>query len=294
MTFSIAVTRPLRRLSRGIAALGHAQYAEPIGIGFPREMQRLGEQLDWLRRRLAQLESDKDRFLRHVSHELKTPLATLHEGAELLGEGALGPLTERQMEVTGIMSEAAGELAELISNLLAYAEWRDERRQQDADWFELQPLVDEVLSTHMLSFTRHEVSAELDLKTPRLFGNRSQLRAALANLIANAIRYAPAGTSVIVRAGIEGDACEISVQDSGRGVPEDEKHKIFEPFVRGAHDEQTSVRGTGIGLSIVKEAALAHGGSVVVDDAQPGARFRMRWPIPGKPPRRRGEARAHA
>lgn len=294
MSLSFAVTRPLSRLSRGIAALGHAHYAEPIAIGFPREMQRLGEQLDWLRRRLAQLEADKDRFLRHVSHELKTPLATLHEGAELLSEGALGPLTERQMEVTDIMSEAAAELAALISNLLAYAEWRGERQQKEAAWFELQPLVEEVLASHAFSFDRHEVSAELDLRTSRLFGNRSQLRAALANLIANAIRYSPAGSSVIVRAGIEDGACEISVQDSGRGVPEDEKERIFEPFVRGARDEATNVRGTGIGLSIVKEAAMAHGGSVVVDDAQPGARFRLRWPIPAAGKSRRKEARVDA
>ena len=151
-----------------------------------------------------------------------------------------------------------------------------------------------MLQLHALSFDRHEVSAELDLRTPRLFGNRSQLRAALANLVANAIRYAPAGSSVVVRASIEGGACEISVQDSGRGVPEDEKQKIFEPFVRGARDEATNVRGTGIGLSIVKEAALAHGGSVVVDDAQPGARFRIRWPIPAAWRPRRTDARADA
>jgi two-component system sensor histidine kinase GlrK len=285
MSLSFAVTRPLHRLSRGIAALGHAQYAEPIAIGYPREMQRLGEQLDWLRRRLAQLEADKDRFLRHVSHELKTPLATLHEGAELFREGSLGPLTEQQMEVAEIMAEASNELSTLIANLLAYAEWRGERRQQDAVWFELQPLVEEVLASHTLSFARHEVSAELDLQTPRLFGNRSQLRAALANLIANAIRYAPAGTPVIVRAGIDDGACELSVQDSGRGVPEHEKQRIFEPFVRGERDEATNVRGTGIGLSIVKEAALAHGGSVEVDDARPGARFRMRWPVPQSLPK---------
>jgi two-component system sensor histidine kinase GlrK len=277
--FSVAVMRPLKKMSGGIMALGHAQYSKPIEIGFPREMQRLGEQLDWLRRRLAQLEADKDRFLRHVSHELKTPLATLYEGAELLREGSLGPLTDRQREVSEIMSEAAGELRGLISNLLTYAEWREERRQGETGWFDTKPLVEEVLAAHTLSFVRRDLEAELDLKAPRLFGQRAQLRAALGNLVANAVKYAPPGSAVVVHADIDDGCCQLSVQDSGKGVPEDEKHKIFEPFVRGAHDEATGVRGTGIGLSIVKEAALAHGGTVDVDDAAPGARFCMRWPI---------------
>jgi two-component system sensor histidine kinase GlrK len=277
--FSVAVMRPLKRVSAGISALGHAEYSQPIVIGFPREMQRLGERLDWLRLRLAQLEADKDRFLRHVSHELKTPLAALAEGAELLREESLGPLTERQSEVAEIMAEAAAELSAQISNLLSYAEWRDERRQEEARWFDARSLVDEVVGAQALSLSRRSLSAELDIRTPRLFGHRSQLRAALGNLVANAVKYAPEGSAVVVHADAGDGCCELWVQDSGRGVPDHEKTRIFEPFVRGAADEISGFRGTGIGLSIVREAAVAHGGTVSVDDARPGARFHMRWPL---------------
>src|SRR3546814_20076917 len=87
-------------------------------------MRRLGEQLDWLRRRLAQLEDDKDQFLRQVSHELKTPLASLREGAELLRAGSLGALTPRQPAVAGILAESTHEAAPLISHLPAFSDWR--------------------------------------------------------------------------------------------------------------------------------------------------------------------------
>ncbi len=277
--FSVAVMRPLKRVSAGISALGHAEYSKPIEVGFPREMQRLGERLDWLRRRLAQLESDKDQFLRHVSHELKTPLSTLYEGSELFREGSLGQLTERQQEVAEIMAEASAELSAQISNLLSYAEWRDERRQGDPAWFEARPLIEEVLANHTLSLSRRQIAAELDIRAPRLFGHRSQLRAALGNLVANAVKYAPEGSAVVVHTDVRGGCCELWVQDSGRGVPDHEKNSIFEPFVRGAAEEASGFRGTGIGLSIVREAALAHGGTVGVDDAKPGARFRLRWPV---------------
>src|SRR3546814_10839037 len=124
-------------------------------------MRRLGEQLDWLRRRLAQLEDDKDQFLWQVSHELKTPLASLREGAELLREGSLGALTPRQHEVAGILAESTIELEALISNLLAYAEWPSERKHAQRGWFDPRPLLDEVLSQHVLPMRSDEHTSEL-------------------------------------------------------------------------------------------------------------------------------------
>ncbi len=280
LAFSAAVTRPLRKLGAGIADLGNGRYGQPVAIRFPVEMQRLGGQLDWLRRRLAQLEADKERFLRNVSHELKTPLASLHEGAALLREQALGPLSPRQQEVMGILAESAAELDELIHNLLSYAQWRRERQHPPMAWFEARPLAEEILARHKLSLERRRISTELRLDSERLFGHRPQLRAALENLLSNAIKHAPAETCIDIRLGVADACCRLSVRDRGRGVPEQEKRMIFEPFVRGTEAEEAGVRGTGIGLSIVHETILSHNGTVEVEDAEPGACFKMAWPCP--------------
>ena len=284
LAFSLIVTRPLRRMSRAIATLGHAQYNQPVRIEYPLEMQLLGEQLDWLRRRLAQYEEDKDRFLRLVSHELKTPLASLHEGAALLAEGALGQLTARQIEVAQILVESTTELSSQIDKLLTFAEWREGHRQTELTWFDLQPMVEEVLSAQRLPMANRGLSAEVNLNVPRLFGQRSRLRVALDNLVSNAVKHAPQGSAIVIEAKMNGAHCELSVRDSGRGVPKHERTRIFEPFVRGSESEESGVRGTGVGLSIVKEAVLAHGGDVEVEDAQPGARFRLTWPCPQPQP----------
>jgi two-component system sensor histidine kinase GlrK len=283
--FSVAITRPLRLMSQGIAALGRGRYEQRIEIAYPREMQLLGERLDWLRRRSAALEAEKDRFLRHVSHELKTPLSTLQEGAALMREGSLGPLAPQQQEVAHILAEAAAELGALIGNLLSYAEWKAEERKPEMTWFEARALVSEVLIAHRLPMARRGLSVELGVRSARLFGQRSRLRVALDNLIGNAIKHAPEGSAIEVRAGVRDGSCELCVRDHGRGVPAPEKGRIFEPFVRGTEAEESSVRGTGIGLSIVSETARAHDGTVEVEDAHPGARFRMVWPCPA------GEAR---
>lgn len=278
---SIALSRPLRDMGRGIAALGHLRYDQPIQIAFPAEMQRLGESLDWLRRKLSQLEADKDLFLRHVSHELKTPLATIKEGTALLREGSLGLLTPRQHEVAQILAESAVEMGARIANLLSYAEWREDRRAANMDWFEALPLVEETLVSQKLAMLRRTLSTELDIRTPRLFGQRAQLRVALDNLVANAVKHSPNGAAINIYAGIQDSRCQVWVRDRGSGVRPRDREKIFEPFVRGPQPDYGmpgTLPGSGIGLSVVRETVLAHGGTVEVEDAQPGAIFKMEWP----------------
>lgn len=274
---SLAVTLPLRRMGRSIAELGHGRYNQPVSIVFPHEMHRLGERLDWLRRRLALLDADKDRFLRHVSHELKTPLASLSEGVALLREGTLGRLTTRQAEVAQILVESAHELKALIDNLLAYAEWRRGSRQVDMTWFDAGDLIEEVLATHRLSMSTRRLSVELKVHSQRLYGQRMQLRIALDNLFSNAIKHAPDGSVIEISIDMRDGLCHMWVRDHGRGVCDGDKQRIFEPFVRGSEAEESG-RGTGIGLSIVQEVAQGHGGTVVVEDARPGALFRLQWP----------------
>jgi two-component system, NtrC family, sensor histidine kinase GlrK len=280
-SISAAVTRPLKRLGLGISELGHGYYGRPISLGFPREMSRLGARLEWLRRRLAELEADKDRFLRHVSHELKTPLASLREGTSLLHDGSLGPLAPRQREVTQILAESGAELAGLIDNLLAYARWRDGLLHAERVWFDALPLLEEVAAKQVLPLERGGLKVELAAPSRRLFGQHSQLRTALENLLTNAIKHAPTGSVIEISAELHDDRCELSVRDRGRGVPEHERQHIFEPFVRGTEAEESGIRGTGVGLSIVREIIQAHGGWAQVVDAEPGARFILSWPHPG-------------
>ncbi len=279
--FSLAVTHPLRRMARSVAELGHGRYDQVVSIAFPHEMQRLGERLDWLRRRLALLDADKDRFLRHVSHELKTPLASMSEGAALLQEGSLGRLTSSQAEVAKIMVESSQELETLIDNLLTYAEWRRGSRQMDMNWFDAGDLIEEVLVTHRLPMSTRRLSVELKIHSERLFGQRMQLRIALDNLFTNAVKHAPEGSTIEIGTDAQGKWCRLWVRDQGRGVRDEDKQKIFEPFVRGAEAEESGRRGTGIGLSIVSEVAQGHSGIATVEDANPGARFKLQWPCQG-------------
>lgn len=277
---SLLITRPLNGLRASIAALGTANYENPVAIEYPRELARLGEKLDWLRRRLRDLEADKERFLRHVSHELKTPLASLREGTDLLLEESFGTLNPRQAEVAQILAESAQDLDAQIRNLLAYAEWSSGQRDLAMSWIDSRILIGEVLNSQRLPLSKRRLETQVDLKTPHLYGQRWSLRVSLSNLLSNAIKHAPTGSTIdIVVDRCEG-RCTLSVRDRGRGVPLEDRERILLPFVRGAEPEEAGVRGTGIGLSIVSETVRAHGGGLEVQDANPGARFVLDWPCP--------------
>ena len=118
--FTILIARPIRQIDAAIRRLGEADFSAAVEVGGPEDLQQLGERLDWMRQRLADLEQQKNRFLRHMSHELKTPLTALREGAELLSEEVVGKLTPEQREIAEIVRHNSIELQKLIEDLLSY------------------------------------------------------------------------------------------------------------------------------------------------------------------------------
>ncbi|MDX1518260.1 MAG: histidine kinase dimerization/phospho-acceptor domain-containing protein, partial [Woeseiaceae bacterium] len=122
--FAFLVARPIRQIDRAIRQLGESGFSKPIEVHGPRDLERLGRQLEWLRLRLLELAQEKNRFLRHMSHELKTPLANIREGTELLLDGTVGELDAPQREVTDILRHNGLKLQQLIENLLSFSAWQ--------------------------------------------------------------------------------------------------------------------------------------------------------------------------
>lgn len=278
------IARPVRQARQQILQLGRSQFDQPIRISYPEELSTLGAQLEWLRRRLANLEADKERFMRHVTHELKTPLASLKEGTELLADASLGTLNPQQTEVVDILKESTQDQEQMIMRLLSYAEWRLERRQDSPEWHELQPLLEEALAPTTMLRQAKSVTFELNLDTPFIYGRRLAVLEVLDNLLSNALKFAPAESQVDVTLGCmdreRGRVCEIRVRDRGPGVPAEQQERIFHPFEQGSQPEETTLRGSGLGLAIVAEICNELGGGVHVEDAHPGARFVCQWPAP--------------
>jgi len=278
--FAGLLARPIRQIDRSIQTLGAGDFESPIHVRGPRDLEFLGERLDWLRRRLVDLEAEKARFLAHVSHELKTPLTAIREGAELLGEGILGRLTEDQHEVSAILSANAVRLQQLIENLLRFSLDRAREQLAPGEETDLGELARAVADDHKLAAAAKGLSLTCGVQSVLARGDRERLRVMLDNLVSNAVKFTPDGGSVVIAVLREDGEAVVEVRDTGPGVPEGEWEHIFEPFYQGSARGSGAVQGSGLGLSIVAEYAAALGGRVEVLDRQggSGAVFRVHVP----------------
>jgi two-component system sensor histidine kinase GlrK len=276
------IARPIGELDASIRRLGSGDFSGPISVRGPEDLQTLGERLDWLRRRLLELEEEKNRFMRHLSHELKTPLTALREGAELLNDQVAGPLAPPQRQVVAIMRDNGIKLQHLIEELLDY-----QRALHAAASLVLRPaaldgIVADAVRPHQLAMQANGQRLVLDLETAVVEVDPEKLGSIIDNLVGNAVKFTPPGGAIRVIGRAGADSVTLDVIDSGPGVPVDEREAIFDSFFRGRARPAGRVAGTGLGLAIARELAEAHGGRIAVVAGEPGgphgAHFRLTLP----------------
>lgn len=277
--FTILISRPIRQIEAAIRRLGQGDLMEPVAISAPSaELDALGGQLDWMRRRLAALESEKNQFLQHMSHELKTPLASIREGAELLRDGTVGSDPRTQAEVIDILHQNSRELTALIENLLDFAAWKRQHGRVAREDIGLHDIAAQVAARHQLASQAHGLRFELPDRSTYVHADRERLRLILDNLVANAVKFSPDRGTIRIIGRQDRQATTVEVSDEGPGIEQHEREHVFAAFYQAHPDAGGHVQGTGIGLSVVREGVHAHGGSVEVVDSEAGACFRIMIP----------------
>ena len=275
------IARLIARVERAVQALGEGRLNRKISLSGPDDLKRIGKRLEWLRCRLKELENQRARVLRHISHELKTPLAALREGSSLLSDQVAGSLTEQQSRIVSIMHSNALRLQTLIDGLLRlqlaeHALERFERIQLRFD-----AVVQQVLATLQLAVRDKQLQIVGTLAPLSIIGGKEEITTIVNNLIANAIKYSPASGTIRLSLSQEGDQAVFDVIDEGPGVPVDDRVKIFEPFFR-ARSTENAAAGTGLGLAIASEFVQAHHGSLTLMDSATGSHFRVVLPLSRK------------
>lgn len=278
--FARRITDPIRQINRGISRLGEGDFVSAIEVGGPDDLRFLGTRLDWLRQRLDAVEKEKSKFISHVSHELKTPLASIREGTELLVEEEVGPLNDQQREIAWILQKNGRQLHKLIDNLLGFSRMQAKISPFRGTTVHLSRLIGGIVDSQRPAILKKNLDLGLDITDVELYGDRERLRNVVDNLLSNAVKYTPVGGTIRLTLRREGNHALLEVADSGPGVPENERQKIFKPFYQGSAPLVGPVQGTGIGLSIVQEYVRDHGASIeVLDSALGGACFRVKLPL---------------
>jgi two-component system sensor histidine kinase GlrK len=273
------IARPIIEIDAAIRQLGGADFSQPIAVRGPEDLRYLGRRLDWLRRRLDEFETQKNRFLRHVSHELKTPLTALREGAELLNDQVAGPLAPPQRQVVGIMRDNSVKLQRLIEELLDYQRALHAAASLEVRPLQLAAVVEEAVHAHELAAQAKGLRLVVESQSAMVEADPEKLRSIVDNLVSNAVKFTPPGGTVTVAARAVAGEAVIEVLDTGPGVPAEERESIFNLFFRGrTSGSSVRVKGSGLGLAIARELAEAHGGQIAVVTGGAGGHFRVTLP----------------
>ncbi len=283
--------RPLTRLLTGIRKVGEGNLDYRLGesgqseIGVAaRSFDKMAGSLQEMIGELAEKQNVeavsemKSNFISMVSHDLKTPLASIRGAAENVLEEVVGPVTERQRTYLDMILKSSGDLQRMITDLLDLSRIESGRLQLNVEPFDIRREIEDLLSSITPILEKEKMKGLLTVRTEGTIvrGDRTRIWQVLNNIISNAIRYSPEGGTIEIRLDdIPTDETNgqrmllVSVRDEGPGISEEGAEKLFEPFFYRSSG-LTGAHGAGLGLAIVKQLVELHGGIVSIRNAEAG------------------------
>ena len=251
-------------------------------IRYAIERHRLVTELD--RGRQEQLRI-KDQFLSHVSHELRSPLAVIHQFVTILLDRLAGNLSPEQTEYLEIILRNVNQLRKMIEDLLEVTRAETGKLTLHPQLTPLDELITETLGALRIAAAgkRIALSEEVSPDLPLAYADPNRSRQVLMNLIDNAIKFTPEGGTIMVRAGIFSEDphfIQVAVADTGCGISEEDSHRVFESLYQAKDSASMSRKGLGLGLFICKELVSRHGGQIWVKSGKGrGSTFYFTLPI---------------
>jgi two-component system sensor histidine kinase GlrK len=252
---SKAILKPVSSLERIITAMSRQEDTLPvIATSGPKELIVLEQKLHRLAGRLIQLENLRHALLRHASHELKTPLASIKEGCSLLTEQVVGPLNADQEEVLSLLNSSTDRLNLLIVQLLDY----NLLLQQAKPIFSkinTERFFDEFVTENSLAIQQHDNQMDMKIELSTIFADQTLFRRILDNLVSNAIAHGSKGSPITISLYQQDNMQVLDFANRGQKIAMEQRHILFQPFSRGEGVRNDRVTGSGLGLSIVADCA---------------------------------------
>jgi PAS domain S-box-containing protein len=220
----------------------------------------------------------KSKFTSVVSHELRSPLATIKEATNLVVEGVFGPVNDEQKDMLNIAKINIDRLGRLVNDVLTYQKMDADKVQYDVQENDVNEVIKEASRSAILfaGERKTDLVMELGAALPKIKFDKDKIMQVLFNLLSNAIKYSESGP-VVLETRLENSEIRISVQDSGQGIFPQEMGELFKPF---SHGKGRKKGGTGLGLAISKELVLAHHGKIWVEsELGKGSTFYFTLPV---------------
>ena len=271
---AVYIGSPLRELRSAVDRFGRGDLSTRMNSNRGDEFGDLSKSFDQMASRIETLMTAERRLLQDISHELRSPLARLSFCVELARTAE-----DREAAVARIKKEV-DRLSSLVGGLLQVTRAEGDLTQREMEDVDLRALLREL--TEDCSIEAEKRMCDVVLAAPKpviVRGDRELLRRAIENVLRNAIRYAPEGTSIEVKLEPNPELAEISIRDYGDGVPEDLLTDIFKPFFRVGQARDTASGGVGLGLAIAQRAVALHQGKMQARNMSPGLLVSVELPL---------------
>lgn len=266
--FIVLITKPLKRLTDQIQKFEQGNFEQEINLHGPAEVRGIVDALENMRQRLHALELQKSSFIRHISHELKTPLAAIREGIELIYDNSVGSLNDEQQEICDIIRFAVSRLQRLIEDLLDFNIVLDSTSLHHLEKISLNKLITDACNVRKLDMKSKNLTLYCNNSPYFIYSNGRQLSVILDNILSNAIKYSPLDGAISITYRGSNECLTIDIMDQGPGIDTTLNEKVFDAFYQGKVPENSLIKGSGLGLTIVKELLFRLNGSIKIAPAE--------------------------
>lgn len=259
-----SITRPVSLLKKKTKEIGQGNFKGDLHLSSPPELAELAGAFNLMCNRLNDLDKMKSDFFSFITHELRSPLSTIKLGMSLLRDGAEGPITEGQKEVLSGIERESLRLIGLVNSILDLSKMEAGMMSFDLRPQPIAPLIDQTLKELALLIDSKKIKLEIGVTEglPTIKMDSERMLQALRNIVGNAVKFTPEGGHVSVSARAADHGVEVSITDTGPGIPKEHLVTIFEKFQQAVPDKTVPNQGTGLGLAIAKQIITHHGGKI--------------------------------
>jgi two-component system sensor histidine kinase GlrK len=277
------IARPIARVIDKTREVSRGAFSGDLRLTSPPEMAELAQAFNSMCVRLAEVDRMKSDFFSSMSHELRTPLTCIKMGTSQLREGMGGPLSEKQERIMAIIAEECDRLIGLVNSLLDLSKMEAGMVKFNFSESEIMPVIRRACKLIEPLAAAKEISLinEAPPELPPVAIDGERILQALLNLVGNAVKFTPQGGEVKVSSRINEGRLEVSVTDTGPGIPEEDLARVFDKFHQTTASGSYHIKGTGLGLTIAKHIITAHGGRIWAESTTGrGSSFIFSLPLP--------------
>ena len=259
-----SITQPISILMKKTRDIARGEFNENLDLSSPPELAELASAFNLMCSKLNELDKMKSDFFSTMAHELRTPLSSIKMGISLFVEGREGPITESQKELLLLLRGENDRLITLINSLLDLAKMEAGMMTYRFEQKNLTPLIDQVVKEigPIIEGKKIILESKGTERLPMVKMDGERILQALRNIVGNAIKFTPEGGRVSVLARTVDQGVEVSVSDTGPGIPEESLPTLFEKFKQASPKGTYRNKGTGLGLAIAKQIIISHGGKI--------------------------------